>query len=126
MTYLDFKNAPLVIEFASGTSLHREHNLVSQLPVLRNGPAGTFVVLPHDLRVSLPTDQIVHADDSTGCARAGFGGMHFVGLSEGSLIFVRVRELQPEERLSPDRSHTMMLNPDWISSVHEEGRQVWP
>jgi hypothetical protein len=29
--------------------------------------------------VSLPTDQIVFADDTRGHARIGFGGMQFVG-----------------------------------------------
>jgi len=35
--------------------------------------------------------------------------MHFIGIEEGRLIFIRVRELHPEEQLSPARSHIMTL-----------------
>ena len=58
-------DVPLLIEFAPQTSLYREPDRVSQLPIVRNGPAGTFVVFPDGVRVSLPTDQIVFADDTT-------------------------------------------------------------
>ena len=68
------EDVPLLIEFAPHTSLYRERELVSQLPIIRNGPAGTFVVFPRGLRVSLPTDQIIVADDTGGHARVGFGG----------------------------------------------------
>jgi hypothetical protein len=37
------EDVPLLIEFAPHTSLYRERELVSQLPIIRNGPAGTFV-----------------------------------------------------------------------------------
>ena len=117
---------PLLVEFAPGTSLFREQDLVSQLPIWRNGPAGTFVIFPGGLRVSLPTDQIVSADDVGGRARVGFGGMRFTGMAEGRLIFLRVRELHPEEQLSPARSHTMTLEPSWVSRVLVDGRLVWP
>jgi hypothetical protein len=117
---------PLLIEFAAGTSLHRERDRVSQFPIVGNGPAGTFVVFPDGMRVSLPTDQIVLADDSGGSARVGFGGMRFVGLEEEGLIFVRVRELHPADRLSPARSHTMILEPRLVSSIRVDGRPVWP
>jgi hypothetical protein len=117
---------PLLIEFAPGTSLHREEDRVSHLPIFRNGPPGTFVIFPDGLRVSLPTDQIVSADDAGGCARVGFGGMRFTGLDAAHLVFVRVRELHPEEQLSPARSHTMTLEPQWVSSVRVDGRLVWP
>jgi hypothetical protein len=117
---------PLLIEFAPQTSLYREHNRVSQLPIVRNGPPGTFVVFPDGMRVSLPTDQIVFADDTDGAARVGFGGMSFTGIEDGRLIFVRVRELQPEEQLSPARSHVMRLETRMVSSILEDGRPVWP
>ena len=117
---------PLLIEFARGTSLYREGTLVSGLPILQNGPPGTFVIFPDGLRVSLPTDQVVYADDAGETARVGFGGMSFAGIEAGRLIFHRVRELHPEDQLSPDRSHTMMLNPEWVASISESGRQVWP
>jgi predicted ATPase len=116
----------LSIEFAPGTSVFREPELVSQLPILRNGPAGTFVLLPGGLRISLPTDQIVEVDDAGGRARVGFGGMRFTGMKEGRLVFLRVQELHPEERLSPARSHIMYLEPPWVSSIFEDGRLVWP
>jgi hypothetical protein len=37
---------PLVIVFAPGTSLDRERDLISHLPIVRNGPTGTFVAFP--------------------------------------------------------------------------------
>lgn len=119
------EDVPLLIEFAPQTSLCRERDLVSQLPIVRNGPAGTFVVFPGGVRVSLPTDQIVFADDTGGCARVGFGGMSFAGLEEGLLIFFRVHELHPEEQLSPARSHKMMLEPHLVSSIRVRGRIAW-
>jgi len=119
------ENVPLLIEFAPQTSLYRERDLVSHLPIVRNGPAGTFVVFPNGVRVSLPTDQIVFADDTDGAARVGFGGMSFAGTEEGRLIFVRVRDLQPEEQLSPARSHIMTLEPRMVSSILVHGSPVW-
>jgi hypothetical protein len=118
-------DVPLLIEFARQTSLYREHDLVSHLPIVRNGPAGTFVVFPDGLRVSLPTDQVVFADDKDGAARVGFGGMSFAGTDEGRLIFLRVRDLQPEEQLSPARSHVMTLEMRWVASILVDGRPVW-
>jgi hypothetical protein len=115
---------PLVIEFAPGTSIVREHDLTSDLPILRNGPPGTFVVFPN-LRVSLPTDQIVRATDEHGHAEVAFGGMRFEGITGGRLIFVRVRELHPEEQLSPDRSHVMKLEPEWVVSIRAGSHIVW-
>ncbi len=119
-------DAPLVIEFAPATSVYRERERVSQLPILRNGPVGTFVLFPSGLRVSLPTDQVISTDEAGGRARVGFGGMRFTGLERGRLTFARVRELHPEEELSPDRSHTMRLEPPWVSSIRANGRVVWP
>jgi len=118
-------DVPLLIEFAPQTSLYRERDLVSHLPIVRNGPAGTFVVFPDGVRVSLPTDQIVFADDTDGAARVGFGGMHFAGTEQDRLIFVRVRDLQPEEQLSPARSHVMTLETRRVSSILADGRAVW-
>ena len=59
-------DVPLLIEFAPDTLLYRERDLLSQFPIVRNGPAGTFVIFPSGVRVSLPTDQIVVADDTGG------------------------------------------------------------
>lgn len=117
---------PLVIDFAARTSLLREQDRASALPIIGNGPPGTFVVFPNGLRLSLPTDQIVSADDRDGHARVGFGGMRFVGLDEGHLVFVRIRELFPEDQLSPARSHTMRLDPRWVATMAVDGRPVWP
>ena len=118
--------APLVIEFATPTSLQREQHRPSALPIIGNGPPGTFVVFPDGLRVSLPTDQIVFADDSAGHVRVGFGGMQFMGVDEGQLAFARVRELVPDDQLSPARSHKMLLNPQWLTAIIVDGRPVWP
>ena len=118
--------APLLIDFATPSSIFREPNRVSTLRIIGNGPPGTFVIFPNRLKVSLPTDQIVFADDTGGHARVGFGGMQFVGLQDGQLMFVRIRELLPEEQLSPARSHTMLIDPQWVSAVSVDGRPVWP
>ena len=116
---------PLLIDFTSQSSIVRERNRVSPLRIVGNGPPGTFVHFPNGLRVSLPTDQIVFADDSEGHARVGFGGMQYVGPEAGHLVFVRIRELLPEDQLSPDRSHTMRLDANWVAVVAEYGRPVW-
>ena len=76
--------------------------------------------------MSLPTDQIVLTDDSDGHARVGFGGMRFVGSADGLLVCIRIRELYPEDQLSPDRSHTMRLDPQWVTSISAHGSRVWP
>jgi hypothetical protein len=119
------ENIPLLIDFATPSSIFRERNRKSTLRIIGNGPPGTFVLFPNGLRVSLPTDQIVFADDTAGHARVGFGGMQFVGLEGGHLVFVRFRELVPEEQLSPDRSHTMRLDAQRVATVSVGGRAVW-
>src|SRR5262249_59396229 len=90
---------PFADRVCAATSLYRERDVISDLPILQNGSAGTFVIFPDGVKVSLPTDQIVFPDDSNGAARVGFGGMSFVGTDQGRLVFLRVRELQPEESL---------------------------
>jgi hypothetical protein len=120
-------DAALVITFVAPSSLHREQHRPTMLPIVGNGPPGTFVVFPEmALRVSLPTDQIVYADDSGGYAIVGFGGMRYVGADHGILLFARIRELLPEDQLSPARSHTMRLEARWIANVSMEGRTAWP
>jgi hypothetical protein len=120
------ENIPLLVDFAEPTSVLREQHRTSTLPIVGNGPPGTFVLFPNGLRVSLPTDQIVFADDTDGHARVGFGGMRFVGCEEGRLVFIRTRELFPEDQLSPARSHKMLLDPQWVVAISVDGRRVWP
>ena len=118
---------PVVVEFVAPTTLQREPDLAPGLPVLRNGPPGTFVHFASGLRVSLPTDQIVFAESTGSAVRVGFGGMRFGGKNDdGRLIFHRVRELFPEDQLSPARSHTMLLDPDWVAAVMVGGKRVFP
>ena len=117
---------PLLIDFAAPTALFREQNRTSALPIIGNGPPGTFVLFPNGLRVSLPTDQIVFADDAGGHARIGFGGMRFVGSESGHLMFIRIHELFPEDQLSPARSHKMLLDPQWVATISVNGLPVWP
>jgi hypothetical protein len=116
----------LLIDFTTPSSIFRERDRQSPLRILGNGPPGTFVVFPDGLRVSLPTDQIVYADDGASRARVGFGGMQFVGEEDGQLVFTRFRELRPENQLSPARSHTMRLDAHWVTSISIAGRMVWP
>ena len=103
----------------------REHDRKSDLTILRNGPPGTFVRLG-DVHISLPTDQIVTSEERARSVSIGFGGMRFTGMHDGRLTFQRVRDLRPEEELSPDRSWTMTLEPPWVAAIHENGQQVWP
>jgi hypothetical protein len=116
---------PLLIDFVAPSSIFREVDRASTFRIVGNGPPGTFVLFPNGLRVSLPTDQIVSADDNGGHARVGFGGMHFVGSDEEHLVFVRIREVLPEDQLSPARSHTMRLDSQLVATVSVEGRAVW-
>ena len=117
---------PLLIEFIAKTELYRAPDVVPRLPIVQNGPPGTLVVFLDGRKVPLPTDQIVFNDDTTGCARVGFGGMSFEGIEDGYLVFHRVRELQPEEQLSPQRGRRMTLEPGMVSAIHVDGRKVWP
>jgi hypothetical protein len=118
-------DAPLVIAFVPGSSLMREDDRRSDLPIHRNGPPGTFVHLGAT-RISLPTDQIVSVAHRGGAAVVGFGGMQFTGVEDGQLTFQRVRDLWPDHLLSPARSWRMTLDPAWIDSVRADGREVWP
>lgn len=70
----------------------------------------------------MPTDQIVFAEDDAGSARVDFGGMSFVGTDGGELVFPRVRDLQPEALLSPERGQRMTLEPCMVSSIAVDGR----
>ena len=117
---------PLLIEFAAGTRIHREPDFVPKLPIVQNGPPGTTVVFRDGAKVPLPTDQIVFAEDVAGAARVGFGGMSFEGMEGEHLVFFRVRDLQPEETLSPQRGRKMTLEPRMIASIAVNGRVVWP
>jgi hypothetical protein len=117
---------PLLIEFVSGTRITREPEVMSKLPILHNGPPGTSVVFRDGAEVPLPTDQIVFAEDSGGAAQVGFGGMSFEGIESGELVFLRVRDLQPEALLSPERGRRMTLDPHLVASIAVDGRVVWP
>ena len=117
--------APLIVAFAAGSSLVREEDRPSHFPIYRNGPPGTFVQLG-TIRISLPTDQIVSIEEADGVVTVGFGGMRFTGVEDGRLTFVRVRDLWPEEQLSPARSWKMTLEPGWVAWVIADGGRVWP
>jgi len=116
---------PLLIVFAPGARLLREAERTSHFRIHRNGPPGTFVLFD-TLRVSLPTDQVVLAEDVDGTVTVGFGGFRFDGMRDGGLVFSRVRELLPDSQLSPDRSWTMTLDPAWVSAIHTDGVHAWP
>jgi hypothetical protein len=76
-------DVPLLIEFVVNTQIYREPQVVPKLPIVQNGPPGTFIVFADGRRVSIPTDQIVFADDTGATARVGFGGMCFDGIEDG-------------------------------------------
>jgi hypothetical protein len=114
-----------VVEFVPGSRVHQERPFVPGLPVVQNGPPGTFVTFIDGRRVPLPTDQIVLAEDGGGAARVGFGGMRFDGIEGGLLTFRRVRDLVAEHRLSPERGRRMTLEPKTVAAVFMEGRLAW-
>ena len=116
------------VEFVQGSRIHREAAFVPAalaLPVVQNGPPGTFVTFADGGRVPLPTDQIVSTDDRAGAAQVSFGGMRFDGLEGGHLTFRRVRDLFAEHELSPERGRRMTLKPEMVAAVFMEGRLVW-
>ncbi len=117
---------PLLIEFTADTRIFREPDFVSKLPIVQNGPPGTFIVFPDGRRVSVPTDQVVFSDDTNARARVGFGGMQYVGIEDGHLVFLRVRDLQPPETLPPERGRRMTLKPEMVSVIFVDGGEVWP
>ena len=118
---------PLFIEFIPGTRIYREPDVVPKLPIVQNGPPGTFVIFASGTKVSLPTDQIVFTNDGAGAAQVAFGGMSFEGIEDGYLVFYRVRDLQPEELLSsPERGRRMTLEPNMVASISVSGRLMWP
>jgi hypothetical protein len=119
------RDVPLLIEFIAETKVHRDREVVPKLPIVQNGPPGTSVMFSDGRQVPLPTDQIVFDDDAAGRARVGFGGMSFEGIEDGSLVFYRVRDLRPEEELSPQRGRRMTLDPEIVSAVYVDGRKVW-
>ncbi len=117
---------PVIVEFIAGTRLYFDPPHQSGLPIVGNGPPGTFVLFLDGRRVPLPTDQIVLAEDKTGAARVGFGGMRFDGIEDGQLVFRRVRDLWPADRLSPERGRRMTLEPEMVSAVLFDGHLAWP
>jgi hypothetical protein len=48
------------------------------------------------------------------------------GIECGQLVFLQVRDLQPEALLSPQRGRRMTLEPQMVASVAVDGRTVWP
>ena len=116
----------LLIAFVAGTRLRCESPFSPGLPIVGNGPPGTSVVFPNGSEVPLPTDQIVERDDESGAARVRFGGMRFDGIEGGQLVFRRVKDLWPEERLSPERGRRMTLGVDMVAAIFVEEVQVWP
>lgn len=121
----DDANVFCVVEFVPESRLEREEAFATRLPVLQNGPPGTFVRFSDGRRVPLPTDQIVDANDRSGAAHVGFGGMRFDGVEDGLLTFRRVRELAAEHELSPERGRRMTLDPKMVAAVFMEGRLAW-
>lgn len=117
--------APLIIEFVDGTRIERDAAYVPRLPIVGNGPPGTRVAFADGHRVNLPTDQIVEATAEQGRARVSFGGMRWAGRDGEALTFVRVRDLWPEARLSPERGVRMTLDAARVRAVWQEGVAVF-
>ena len=113
--------APLIIEFVDGTRIERDAAYVPKMPIVGNGPPGTRVAFADGHRVNLPTDQIVAATAEQGRARVSFGGMRWAGREGATLTFVRVRDLWPAARLSPERGVRMTLDVARVRAVWQEG-----
>jgi hypothetical protein len=47
-------------------------------------------------------------------------------MADSQLVFFRVRDLQPEELLSPQRGRRMTLEPRMVTSIAVDGKVVWP
>jgi hypothetical protein len=113
------------VEFVPGSHVDREPAFVPGLPIVQNGPPGTFVTFADGRRVPLPTDQITSVDHQNGSARVCFGGMRFDGVEDGQLTFRRVRDLAAPHQLSPERGRRMTLDPKMVAAVFMEGRLAW-
>lgn len=118
-------DSPLLIAFAPGTRLERGTGAASRLPILQNGPPGTWVLFEDGRRVPLPTDQIICSEQADGRVRVGFGGMSFEGREGEHLVFHRVHDLLPPELLPPERGRRMTLEPGMVSEIHVDGRLAW-
>jgi hypothetical protein len=125
MTPNDGAPAFCAVEFVPGSQVERERPFVPSLPIVQNGPPGTFVTFADGRRVPLPTDQITSAEEADGAARVCFGGMRFDGVEDGQLTFRRVRDLADEHQLSPERGRRMTLDPRMVAAVFMEGRLAW-
>lgn len=123
---LDPSSVPVLVEFLDGSRITRGKLVSVSLPIVQNGPPGTFVHFPGGGGVPVPTDQVVFCDDRTGSARVGVGGMRFDGIEDGLLSFRRVHDLVPEEFLSPERGFHMTLEPETVKGVLVRGHRVWP
>ncbi|MBL8685048.1 MAG: hypothetical protein JNK05_38080 [Myxococcales bacterium] len=115
-----------VVEFALGTTIEREPEARSALPIVGNGPPGTWVRFADGTRVPLPTDQIVDVVERDGFATVSFGGMRFTGIEGTRLHFVRERDVWPEADLSPERRNRMTLERSMVTCVRVGSRRVWP
>jgi hypothetical protein len=111
---------PSMVDFTVGTKL-------DELVRVEEAAFGaSYVVMPDGKRIELPADQVVHSEDRSGFARVGFGGLSFEGIQEGQLVFWRVKDLLPEDMLSPSRSLRVLLDPTSVSRIQMNGQQVWP
>ncbi|MEZ0230524.1 MAG: hypothetical protein ACAI25_18020 [Planctomycetota bacterium] len=123
---LDASSVPVLVVFLAGSRITRGKPVSNSLPIVQNGPPGTFVHFPGGRGVPVPTDQVVFCDDEGGAARVGFGGMRFDGVEDDLLSFRRVQDLLPEEYLSPERGFHMTFEPETVAAVFVHGRRVWP
>jgi hypothetical protein len=119
-------NLPVIVTFVSGSRLLRESPYTPALPILKNGPPGTFIRFDDGTLVPIPTDQIVDSCEKENRAEVTFGGMMFVGIEDGELVFHRVKEMQPQELLSPQRGVRMTLSPSMVITIQAGDHYVWP
>lgn len=116
------KQIPVLIDFAPGSEFEACETLPSESEALPK----TAIRLASGETVELPTEQIILKDESAGTARVGLGGMSFEGMERDQLVFWRVRDLLPEEKLSSSFDYKLLLDPAKVARVTIQGTQVWP
>lgn len=93
---------PLLIRFVENTRLRREAAFSSGLPIIGNGPPGTFVVFPNGREVPLPTDQIVASHDDSGAALVSFGDFALMAWKVVSSYSVVSKSCGPTSSFPPN------------------------
>jgi hypothetical protein len=109
---------PVLIEFVPGSRF---------LPKQEGETRGVSTVLLADGRcVEVPEDQVIFADEKSGQARLGLGGMSYEGIRDDRFELWRVRDLWPEDRIAVSSEQRILVAREMVSRILLEGAQVYP